>query len=1537
MHSVNPSSAILTKKLIARFALPLFAIAMMALSGGVLAQSINLAKAPLLTLKTAPGLVMLTMGRDLPLSKAAYNDVNDLDGDGVPDLFFKPTFRYEGYFAYDRCYEYNSNEFRPTAVGTVVSPDATDQSKDYYKCATLPAVSTRWSGNFLNWVTMSRLDVLRKVLFGGRRSTDDSSTVLERSYIPQDATIWGKDYLSVANDGYDIREYTPLALPNAVGKRHQFANVTKLDGNSNYTVTGLNPPLLVIYQNQTNRLWDLIATERRILGTTPTGSGSLGPYNVRVKTCVSLSGKYEDWCESYPRGATTGLTYKPTGLLHKYGEAKSLAFGLLSGSYDNNYSGGVLRQNVDDFNQEITAANGTFNTAVKGVVYHLNQLRPWGFGNANSEWDCGFFFASQRTNGSCMMWGNPLGEMMYESLRYFSGASAGTPAYTTGVGVTSRVIDNGSTVQSPEPSDKLDLRRPSWINPYASSASRSSTAAYPSCSRPIQMVIGDPKTSFDSDQLPGASFSTTTGFGPVFTGSLGALNVSTEADLIWKQEFGAGATRKFFIGESGTTRDGNPSAKTVNNFSNIRGHGPDSTTNQGSFYGASVARFGKYTGVINSAVTGELRVDQVSIALDSPVPKIQLVIGGKKVSIVPLSKSIGSCSPMTATQHAKGGWQPTGEITGFFVEQVANAPTRNALPAINGGRPSYTYRISYADNDQGSDNETDAVVRYVIEETAAGGVSIGMAITSEATCMTMHQGYSISGTTNDGVYLDVGGRSGTNTAIGYYLDTAPTRSPGYAETKGTGPSFTNIPASLPRSTTGAPRTFALGTGTSGEFVPQDMLWYAAKYGGAVMNTDKTFSYKFKPNKDPENYFAANNPSQLATQLGQAFQKAASLSAATSSAVAGNGVRVGGGSFVYQAGYDTIRWGGELNGFEVDVNGNVGNDPKWQATTAQPAPGSRTIVLGRGGASSTVITTSSFSDSTLTAPEKIVFKDENTFKYLLGVRTSEQSWTPAGGTLRNRSSAVGDITNSDPLYINTADFGYTDADYGTFKTSDAAAPQLVGFGSNDGFYRLVSALDGVEKLAFIPREVQSRMTKLADPDYEHEYYVDGPAGFGHVRLGGAWKTVLAASLGAGGKSVFAMKASKIPSASDVLWEFGNDNDLGNVINKPIVGMLENGTTPVVIVGNGLNSTFNSAALLVINAQTGAIERRCKPTTAMGNSSANGMGSITSVSTNGNGKINYIYAADYKGNIWRFDPNDTSSTNQCAATRIFRATAPPIAPATVGLSQPITGEITLIRAPAPKAGYMVLFGTGSYLTTADPANTQVQSLYGVWDDLGAGNFTRSNLSAQSIATPSVLAGTRSTSATAANSAWFDTTTQKGWYLDLTCSDTSICVPGERTIAKPTLLGTGALQRAFFLTMVPGTDPCQVGGGGWLTSIDPTSGGYVKGFGTIAPNATYITGVTPRGLFIVQRTATANNPTTDILFVSVTISRGTVPEPKGTVSTGGLRLPGDGSGTGVVGLDVSVGGPPPPCIGTSCTSNPIDPRSGTGARRQVWRQIQ
>ena len=229
--------------------------------------------------------------------------------------------------------------------------------------------------------------------------------------------------------------------------------------------------------------------------------------------------------------------------------------------------------------------------------------------------------------------------------------------------------------------------------------------------------------------------------------------------------------------------------------------------------------------------------------------------------------------------------------------------------------------------------------------------------------------------------------------------------------------------------------------------------------------------------------------------------------------------------------------------------------------------------------------------------------------------------------------MGDVVNSDPIYINTADFGYTfEGTYAAYKAS--SAPQLVALGSNDGYFKIISATTGVEKLAFVPYEVQTQLAALSAPTYQHQYYVDGPGNFGHVLFPGAapaggWRTVVASSLGAGGKSVFAVNVtntSSSPSVSDVLWEYRNDVNLGNVINKPIIGMLEDGSTPVVIVPNGLNSTNGKAALLVLNAKTGALIRTCTPANTA-NIVGNGMGSIAFVSINSNGKISYVYGADY----------------------------------------------------------------------------------------------------------------------------------------------------------------------------------------------------------------------------------------------------------------------------------------------------------------------
>src|SRR5262249_30202146 len=90
------------------------------------------------------------------------------------------------------------------------------------------------------------------------------------------------------------------------------------------------------------------------LGGNPSAPGDYVP---PVAACVT--GQFgPEGCKQYPNG-----TYKPIGLLQQYGDVDLIQFGLMTGSYTKNISGGVLRKNVGTFTDEVnTKTDGTFVT-----------------------------------------------------------------------------------------------------------------------------------------------------------------------------------------------------------------------------------------------------------------------------------------------------------------------------------------------------------------------------------------------------------------------------------------------------------------------------------------------------------------------------------------------------------------------------------------------------------------------------------------------------------------------------------------------------------------------------------------------------------------------------------------------------------------------------------------------------------------------------------------------------------------------------------------------------------------------------------------------------------------------------------------------------------------------------------------------------------------------------------------------------------------------------------------------------------------------
>lgn len=222
----------------------------------------------------AAPLVLLTVARDHSMAFPAYNDMTDLNGDGILDIGFNPTFPYLGLFNPKYCYIYISTGsqinqyFKPAAQANALTA-ATDPSG-----CTQTSPATYWSGNWLNYMTTSRMDAMRVALYGGYREVDraggtEPQTILRRAYIPQDGHAWGKEYISsnsVASggSGYTLQSYAPFAEPGQDGSSqlfHLFGNLTSTVDKTSHSIslvqsrTG-SPPRVArqsnIYTHRTN-------------------------------------------------------------------------------------------------------------------------------------------------------------------------------------------------------------------------------------------------------------------------------------------------------------------------------------------------------------------------------------------------------------------------------------------------------------------------------------------------------------------------------------------------------------------------------------------------------------------------------------------------------------------------------------------------------------------------------------------------------------------------------------------------------------------------------------------------------------------------------------------------------------------------------------------------------------------------------------------------------------------------------------------------------------------------------------------------------------------------------------------------------------------------------------------------------------------------------------------------------------------------------------------------------------------------------------
>jgi type IV pilus assembly protein PilY1 len=1378
------------------------------------AAPLAISDSPLFVQESVPPMNMLVVGRDHKLYYEAYNDASDLDGDRLLDIGYKgwvlkspapaapeSPFKidYFGYFDSFKCYTYNSGVFEPASVTT------------NKQC------SGQWSGDFLNYLTTTRIDALRKVLYGGYRSTDDASTTtLERSHVPQDAHSWGKEYAGLAADGYDIRLYTPLSLPNA-NTRHLFANTTPLTA-SGYT----EPPRLRYLLNRTNRIWNWVSKERPVAGDQIDGGGGVSltlhtnDLYVRVRVCVTAL--LEGNCYRYPDG-----NYKPIGLLQEFGENDSMYFGLLTGSYLKNTSGGVLRREMGSLRDEVnTATNGTFKD-VNGVVRTLNRLRVTGFGG-NYEYSCGWITTRPINEGDCQMWGNPVAEMMYESLRYFAGRGSATSTFSVSVGAgqESLLPGNGLPVAS-------------WDNPYSDR---------PVCSKPFQTVVSDINPSYDGD-LPGNAFGLTA---PADT--LGGLDVSALGQTIWTLEYGS--AQNIFIGQSGSTADGTPTPKSVTSFGNIRGLAPEEPTKQGTYYAASVAYHGRKTniGSLNASASNQ-QVNTFSVALASPLPKFEIPVGSDRyLTLVPFAKSVSGSSIDPAA-----AFQPTNQIVDFYVESMA----------ADGS--SGKFRVNFEDVEQGADHDMDAIAIYDYRVNANGTVTIDVTSEYAAGGIVQHMGYIISGSTQDGTYLvvrDVDTAAASD--VDYFLDTpaAFTGTPP-APLTGTGTWDDNV--ALPTALTS--RTFTPGT-TAAARLLKDPLWYAAKWGGFEdANGDKIpngAEWDADGNGVPDNYFLVTNALTLSEQLRSAFDEIIARNSSASSASVNSG-SVSSDTRIYQARFNSGSWTGQLLAYPVKSDGSLGA-LAWDAATLVPAPASRKIITVNSDGTKVPFQWTDLDDPRKTsiqpgfdANAAMTTLATRRFNYLRGDRTNERSQSNPAGIFRERATILGDIVSSSPLWVGAPFFAYSDTmeskPYSAFRTSKANRKQVVYAGANDGMLHAFDGSTGAELLAFVPSAAYQNLNSLTSLSYSHKFFVDGPPNMRDVFFNNNWHTVLVGGLNRGGQEIYALDItdptnfSEANASSLIMWEFTDrdgasagvtgDSDLGYTYSQPAIVRLHNGKWAAVF-GNGYNNTApdgsasasGNAVLYVVDIETGELVRKIDTLQGteedpLGQNRPNGLATPAAVDTDGDRIVDYVYAGDLFGHMWKFDVRDTDPANWNIS---FGTTAAPLplftalgasnasTPNTVSVAQSITSRPEVVRGPRG-IGMMVLFGTGKYMEVTDDqvtaANVAVQTYYGLWDrNTGAATDRVAGRNALLEQTIQYEGNQTFNGRTLPIRVTSDKplVAQSGWYLDLLSPNG---YNGERQVSNTSIRGS----RVIFTTLIPNTDPCGYGGNSWLMELDALDG--------------------------------------------------------------------------------------------------------------------
>ena len=518
----------------------------------------------------------------------------------------------------------------------------------------------------------------------------------------------------------------------------------------------------------------------------------------------------------------------------------------------------------------------------------------------------------------------------------------------------------------------------------------------------------------------------------------------------------------------------------------------------------------------------------------------------------------------------------------------------------------------------------------------------------------------------------------------------------------------------------------------------------------------------------------------------------------------------------------------------------------------------------------------------------------------------------------RGSIVGDMINSSPTYVADPPRPWSNITYGNannlytdFEDNNANRPGVLYIGSNSGMVHAITttpvSIDlpasgygypdtnlnypaGAELFAYIPSfigknvlndggnasDANTMLHTLANPDYEHRYFVDAKPtasdvfmDFDYVTgnpVDPEWRTVLVGGAGAGGMGFYALDITcpvryggacsnntDVFGPNDVLWEFDttHDADIGLTLSQPVIAKVNFNRTIAVgsedpngngngrwaaIVNNGYNSANGNAAIFILFLDGGlngswvegqdyiklyATDDNTNPFNADNDDtdgSPNGLSSPQVVDTNDDGVIDRIYAGDLKGNMWVWDvrSNQTQANLEAdSPVPLWTVNKLFAAGDSITTAPQLARDSQQSVASTCQANIMVMFGTGKYLEISDIEDPSVQSVYGVHD---ACFYTDPNGLTANL--------------TQAN------------LTERTLTATTIDGNQVRTISGPSLALNGSTNFGWFVnlpesgeryvfdgfvvndifvfnTLTPDTTACSGGSTGWQMGLDWTTG--------------------------------------------------------------------------------------------------------------------